>query len=410
MNPAETASSPAADFDHLDPVVASDIYARLDTIRSGCPVARSGRHGGFWLVTGYDEIRHIGKDGDVFGSYVEGLGAAAVVAGVEKQERAPLFEIDGKAHLEWWRVLQPWFTPAAAKEREEHVRALCRETIADFAARGRADLVTAYTQRIPPLVIGAMLGLNSRDCTALSRRVRALSNARDAESAQDAGDALGAFLRDQVRRRMTEDLGDMLSAIAHARVDGRRTRESEVLKFMFTMIAAGNLTTTDACANILVEVLDDHALRDRCAADPAYVQQVIEESVRHEPPVAATGRTVRAETELAGVALVPGDRVVIPWGAANRDPAYYPDGHQFRPGRDRPVPPHLGWGAGAHRCLGRHVARMELAVMLEELLAALPDLRWQPGAVVRRTYGVIRGVRAVDAEWTPRLSTRVLGP
>ncbi|HEY3483180.1 MAG TPA: cytochrome P450, partial [Streptomyces sp.] len=135
-----------------------------------------------------------------------------------------------------------------------------------------------------------------------------------------------------------------------------------------------------------------------------------EESVRHEPPVAATGRTVTAETELAGVVLAPGDRIVIPWGAANRDPACYPDGDLFRPDRDRPVPPHLAWGAGAHRCLGRHIARMEMAVMMEELLAALPDLRWQRGAVVDRTYGVIRGVRAIEAEWTTRPPTRVPGP
>ncbi|MET9260429.1 cytochrome P450 [Amycolatopsis sp. NPDC004079] len=405
MNSAETAPGPAVDFDHLDPVVASDIYARLDAIRSGCPVARSERHGGFYLITGYDEIRRVGKDGEVFSSYVEGLGAAAVVAGVEKQTRAPLFETDGKPHRAWRRVLQPWFTPAAAADREKRVRALCRQTIAEFAAQGRADLVTAYCQRIPPILIGEMLGLDEAGCTVLSERVRSLSNARDAEAAQTAGAALGAFMRDQVQLRMAdnaENLGGMLSAIAHADVEGRRPSESEVLKFMFTMTAAGNLTTTDASANILVEVLDDHGLRDRCATDPAFLQRVVEESARHESAVAATGRTVMAATELAGVALVPGDRVVIPWGAGNRDPAHFPDGGVFRPDRERPVPPHLGWGAGAHRCLGQHIARMELATMIEELLAALPDLRWQPGAVVTRTFGVIRGVLAVDAEWTVR--------
>ncbi|WP_326835895.1 cytochrome P450 [Amycolatopsis rhabdoformis] len=311
-----------------------------------------------------------------------------------------MFETDVEPHVAWRRLLQPYFTPAAAARHEGHVRRLCRETIAGFVADGRADLVTAYTQRVPPLLIGAMLGLSDQEQVTLAEHVRALTAAGTAEAARRAGRTFADLLAGHVRDRMDHPREDMLSAVAHARVDGQVSTETELLKFAMVMVAAGHLTATDACATILLQLLGDHGLRDRCAADPAVLPAVIEESVRHEPAVAATGRAVMAETELAGVALSPGDRLLLVWGSANRDPDPFPDGDSFRLDRPRGGAPHLGWGAGAHRCLGRHAARMELRVMVEELLTAIPDLRQAPGAAPERTYGVIRGVRTLRAEWT----------
>lgn len=376
------------------------MYELFDEIRKECPVAPSNEHGGFFLVTGYDAVREACTS-SAYSSNVRGLGAAAVVAETE-EATAPLFETDGDAHGRWRRLLSAWFTPIAAKDHEKHVRAACRATIAEFADLGRADLVTAYCRRIPPLVIGTMLGLEPSECAVLSEHLRALSAAEDAAAAQAVGRALGDFLRGHVRARMAENSGDMLSAVAHAGVGGGRPTELEMLKFAFLMVAAGYLTTSDAAANILVELLNDPGLRDRCASGATSWRDVVEEAVRHEPAVAATGRVVLDETELAGVRLQPGDRVLLAWGGANRDPARFPDGNEFRPGRARTAVPHLGWGGGAHRCLGRQIARMELRIMLEELLAAVPDVRWQPGAGAARTYGVIRGVRSIAAEWTPQ--------
>ena len=190
--------------------------------------------------------------------------------------------------------------------------------------------------------------------------------------------------------------------MANTEIDGRHATDHELLKFAFFMVAAGHLTTTDTIANTVLVLARDAPLRRRVAATPALIPELIEESVRHESAVAATGRTVRGDVTLGTVALSPGDRLLLTWGSGNRDERYFPDGGQFRLGRGRLPVPQLGWGAGAHRCLGIHLGRLQLRVVLEELLRAIPDFRLVDGVEPERTYGVIRGVRALPMEWSTR--------
>jgi cytochrome P450 len=150
------------DFNHLDPDIANNPYPDLATLRAGCPGAHSTAHGGHYVVTGYDAVRAAAMDGKTFSTNVDGIGAAAMVAEIDRVV-APLFEADGDPHFAWRHLLQPYFKRAAAAEHEDYLRRLCRETIAEFTGEGRADLVTAYTQRVPPMLIGTMLGLSESE-------------------------------------------------------------------------------------------------------------------------------------------------------------------------------------------------------------------------------------------------------
>ncbi|WP_409184350.1 cytochrome P450 [Amycolatopsis sp. VS8301801F10] len=391
------------DFDHLDPAVAEDVYARLGAIRRVCPVARSSAHGGFHLLTGYDEIREAASDGEIFSSYVHGLGAADVVAEDAESEdnpppRAPLFEFDGRAHLAWRRILRPYFTPAAAKEHESLIRRLCREALAGFAKDGRAELVTAYTQVVPPLVVAALLGVPEGERGRLAEHAKRLVAAESREEAEERGREYAKLLLGHIRERVGTPREDMLSDVIHADL-GETVSERQVLRFASLMVAAGQLTTTDAAATMALLLAENPDLRERVRGSQKALDEFIEEAVRYEPAVAATGRAVTRPTTLGGVLLDAGDRVLLTWGSANRDERHFLDGDVFRPERGRTRPAHLGWGAGAHRCLGRHLARVELRVMVQELLAALPNMRLHPEARPQRTYGVIRGVREVLVEW-----------
>jgi cytochrome P450 len=388
-------------FSHLDPAIAENAYETLGAIRRGCPVARSGQLDGFVLVTGYAEIREAARASDRFSAYVDGLGAAAVVTEM-RDAVAPMFETDEEHHHQWRRLLQEFFTPAAAVAQEQYVRAVCRETLQELIRHGAGDLVGAYTRQVPPLVIGRVLGLTELERAWLSEHVRALYGAETLAEAQQAGRLYADFLLERIHERRAHPSGDLLSHMVTSEVDGRAADDDELVKMTMLMVAAGHLTTADACATAILLLLEDPALRERVAAEPAALEAFVEELVRYDPAVAATGRTVTTDTRLGGLPLSPGDRLLLAWGSANRDERVFDDGDVFRLDRDRGTLQHLGWGAGEHRCLGRHLARVELCVMLTELLRALPGLRLQPGATVRRTFGVIRGVAALPVQWERR--------
>ncbi len=395
-DPADVAWS----FSHLDPAVAETAYDTLGAGR-GCPVARSGELDGFVLVTGYAEIREAARASDRFSACVDGLGAAAMVTEM-RDAVAPMFETDEENHNQWRRLLQTFFTPAVAAAHEQYVRVVCRETLQELIPHGAGDLVGAYARQVPPLVIGRVLGLAELERAWLSEHVRALYGAKTLTEAQQAGRIYADFLLGQVRERRARPTDDLLSAMVNAQVDGRTADDDELVKMTMLMVAAGHLTTADACATALLHLLRDPPLRDRIASESASMEAFVEELVRYEPAVAATGRTVTTETHLGAMPLFPGDRLLLVWGSANRDERVFDDGDVFRLDRDRTTPQHLGWGAGEHRCLGRHLARVELRVMLTELLRALPGLRLQPGATVRRTFGVIRGVASLPVQWERR--------
>ncbi|GAB3576637.1 cytochrome P450 [Amycolatopsis endophytica] len=385
----------ARSFDHLDPAVADTVHEALGEFRRGCPVAHSEAHGGMFVVTRYDDLRHVAENGQIFSSAAE-VGAV-VVAPETGGVIAPLFEQDLAEHAAWRKHLQSFFTPRAAARHTGYVRRVAAEVVAELRPRGRADLVPDLCARIPPLVIASLMGIPEPERPVLASLVRRLAGAESEEEAAPVGQEYTGFLLDQIRSRRGADGDDVLTSVVNSEIGGKPAGDYELLKFAFLLVAAGNLTTTDQLASILLELARDGELRARVVADRGLIPQLVEESVRHESAVAATGRTVVAETELAGVPLQPGDRMLLTWGSGNRDERHFPDGDEFRLGRPRR--PHLGWGAGAHRCLGLHVARVELRVILEELLAAIPDFTLPDGFVPRRTYGVIRGVRALPVTW-----------
>ncbi|MDQ0381708.1 cytochrome P450 [Amycolatopsis thermophila] len=386
----------ARTFDHLDPAVAGTVHEVLGEFRRECPVAHSEAHGGMFVVTRFDDLKHVAEHGEVFSSAAE-VGAV-VVAPETGAVIAPLFEQDLAEHAAWRRHLQPFFTPRAAATHTDYVRRVAREVVAELAPLGEADLVPALCARIPPLVIASLMGIPEPERPVLASLVHRLAGAGSEQEAAAVGQEYTEFLLAQIRSRRGKDGDDVLTSVVNSEIGGKLAGDYELLKFAFLLVAAGNLTTTDQLASILLELAQDPALRARVVADPGLIPQLVEESVRHESAVAATGRTVVAETELAGVPLRPGDRMLLTWGSGNRDERYFPDGDEFRLGRPRK--PHLGWGAGAHRCLGLHVARVELRVICEELLAAIPDFTLPPGFVPQRTYGVIRGVKALPVVWS----------
>lgn len=385
-------------FDHHDPAVAPTIHTTLAELREAHPVARSDAYDGFYLVTKQDDIVAVAKDGQTFSAAVQGLGAVTMVPDAETT-RAPLFESDPPVHSAWRKILHDYFTPPAVRAHEQFIRQVTDRVVDELAPRGGCEVVGDLAARIPSLVIAEVMGVPLERQDELAALTRNLVVPPSGPDAPRPGDGLVEFLRDEIaERRDREDQHDVLTAIVHAEVDGRPATDAELLKYAFLMISAGFLTTVDTISSLMLQLARDPGTRRGVAEDRALLPALIEEAVRHESAVAATGRTVLAETTLGGVALQPGDRLLLAWGSGCRDEQYVDDPDAFRldrqqRGRD------LGWGAGVHRCLGMHLARLELGIVFDKILTTIGEFEVAPGTEPTRTYGVLRGVRNLHLTW-----------
>ncbi|MFS8104973.1 cytochrome P450 [Lentzea alba] len=384
-------------FDHHDQAVVPTIHALLADLRAGCPVARSEAYDGFYLVSKQDDIVTVAKDGETFSAAVQGLGAVAMVPDAETT-RAPLFESDPPVHSGWRGVLQDFFTPPAVRAHEAYIREVTDQVVDEVASRGRCEVVGDLAARIPSLVIAEVMGVPRERQHELAALTRDLVAPTSVEDAHRAGAGLVEFLRAEIAERRGGSGHDVLTAVVNAEVDGRRATDAELLKYAFLMVSAGFLTTVDTISSLMLQLAEDPATRRAVAGDRSLVPKLIEEIVRHESAVAATGRTVVAETTLGGVELRPGDRLLLAWGSGTRDEQYVDDPAEFRldrvqRGRD------LGWGSGVHRCLGMHLARLELGIVFDKILSSIPEFEVAAGTEPERTYGVLRGVRHLHLSW-----------
>ncbi|HEU4580973.1 MAG TPA: cytochrome P450 [Polyangiaceae bacterium] len=389
----------AKDFDHLDSAVAEGIHGFLRQLRSSCPVARSEKYGGFYVVSTHDRIMEVGSDHARFSAACEGLGAVMLMPEFA-ETKAPLFELDPPKQTEWRRLLQPFFSSTAVARHEPYVRAVTQRFLEPLRARGHADFVAELAVLIPPIIVGELFALPEEERPAFSLLVRSFfaAGSLPEKEARELAARYGAYLRQLVAGRRGHQGSDLLTAVVNTPVSGRLANDAELLKFAFLMVAAGHLTTTDTIANTLLVLAEDGELQQRVRENLDLVPALVEESVRYESAVAATGRTVRVPTTLEGVKLDVGDRLLLTWGSGARDETRYEDPDRFLVDRAQPSR-HIGWGAGVHRCLGMRLARLELRVVIEEILRAVPPFRLATNARIERTYGVIRGVRAVPAVW-----------
>jgi cytochrome P450 len=296
--------------------------------------------------------------------------------------------------------MQPFFTSAHVERYEPHIRAVTRRVLTALRAKGSGDLVDEVATRIPLLVAAELLAIPAdqrEEFSAVARRFFAAGQL-PADEARSAAERYLAFLRAQIDARRGSQAEDLLTRVVNARIDEHEApTELELLKFLFLMVAASHLTTSDTLANTLYVLAQDRPLRARIIADTTLIPDLVEESARYEAPLAATGRAVREDTVLGGVALSAGDRLLLLWGSGTRDEQHFTNPDQFDIDRDQGR--QLAWGAGVHRCLGQNLARLELRIVLEEFLTLMPDYELVPDTPITTTFGVTRGVTALPARW-----------
>jgi hypothetical protein len=203
-----------------------------------------------------------------------------------------------------------------------------------------------------------------------------------------------ALLED--RRASPRD--DVMSLLAQAELDGVQLTDSELMGFCLLFLIASIDTSQKVIGSMLWQLATEPELRKRLIVDPGSTASIVEEFLRFWAPVCPARRATE-DVEVGGIALREGDQILILTGAANRDERGFPQADQFVP--DRTPNRHLAFGSSIHRCLGSHIARIELRVLLDELLRRIPDFELQEGAEVEWSKGQVQGVVKVPIRFTP---------
>lgn len=389
----------SSDFDVLDPAYVADPFSIWDSLRETCPIAHTDRRGSNWLPTRYDDVTAIAHDIEHFSSLKISVIPLEAPDGTDN-ERGPVLQhgvppISADPPLHTWtrRLLLPWFSHRRVDGYEEMTRQLCRRLLDGFADSGRADAAADYAQQIPVRVIAHILGVPPEMADTFTSWVRdVLEFADDAPRRRAASLALLEYFVAQVAERRQHPGDDLLSELLQSEVDGQPVQEDIVLGVAALVLIAGVDTTWSAIGSSLWHLATHPEDRRRMAADPGVMPLAVEELLRAYSPV-TMARVVTTDIEFGGCPMKEGDKVLMNFPAANRDPEVFPQADQVV--IDREHNRHVAFGSGIHRCAGSNLARMELRVALEEWLARIPEFELAPGAEVTWAGGQVRGPRVL---------------
>lgn len=394
MAPTRPVNDWNTDFDVMDPAYIEDPFSIWDKLRLTSPVAHTDRRGGAWLLTTYEDVTTAAHDIKRFSSLEVGVIAA------EEEEPdvllpygLPPISSDPPLHTWTRRLLLPWFSHKRVGGYEVMTRDLSRRLIDGFIADGRADAAADYAQQIPVRIIATILGVPATLSDTFTGWVRdVLEFADEKERAKNGGDAIVAYMIEQLQLRKEDPQDDLISELAHTIHDGEAIEDGVVLGIAGLVLIAGIDTTWSAIGSSLWHLATHPDDAARLVAEPELMDSAVEEFLRVYSPV-TMARVVTLDTEFHGCPMHEGDKVLMNFPAANRDPEAFEQADEVL--LDRSQNRHVAFGSGIHRCAGSNLARMELKVALEEWLKRIPEFHLVDGAQVTWAGGQVRGPRSV---------------
>ena len=306
-------------------------------------------------------------------------------------------QIDPPAHRTYRRILDPMFAPQRMRLLEEPVARLVNDLIDGFVDDDEIDFAARFSIPFPSQVFLTLFGLPLDDLpTFLAMKDGVIrpdhvvghefGHPETEAHQQRTADSIYAYFERVLDERAGEEGDDLLSRLLHAEVDGDRLTREDMLDICFLMLIAG-LDTVSASLDCFFGYLAEHPeVRRTLVEQPDAIPSMVEEMLRWETPVMAVARVATSDTEVGGCPIHQGEHVMAIIGAANVDEAEVPDAASVR--WDREVNRHLAFGGGVHRCLGSHLARLELRVALREWHRRIPDYGVAPGAELVYTAGI----------------------
>lgn len=380
-----------------------NFQAKFAEVAARGPVLYSPHYGGHWLVVHYKEVVEVLRDPERFSSYPNNL----VPHGFGKF--IPL-EYDPPVHTVYRQGLQPLFNPHRMKSLEPQIRSIVNTLIDGFAQRGWAEYISEFAHEVPARVFLALMGWPIEDAPmfteATDTTLHGVPGGTEEESnaarLAAAGRMMSYFAQVIADRRKHAAHDDVTASIINyeLELDGtqRKFTDEELCNIFMLLLIAGLHTTQGSLAWSVMHLAAEPEQRQRLVVDPSLIPAAVEEILRIEAAV-SMGRRATRDTELGGIQIKEGDQLLVVLAAANRDEREFHDANRLLV--DRTPNRHLSFSSGPHRCLGSHLARVELRFALEELLSRIPDIAPDPSRSPVCNGAQVRGVTELYVRFTP---------
>lgn len=393
------------DIGLLDRFFYLDPWERYRWMRDEAPVYwDASADGGLWGVTRYDDIMALAKDPETF--------CSGKSSRPERDSWIPsMINLDEPLHKRRRNIVNRGFTPRRVKDQEAKLRALTTQLIDDVIERGECDFVRDIARWIPMVAIGDMLGVEPEDREKLlewsdwllggAELADIMDDDERRAKQQAAGAEYFAYQAAVVADRKANPRDDLVSLLVTGEVDGDRLNDEEILQESLLILIGGDETTRHVMTGGLEQLILHPDQMRKLQEDPSKIQTAVEEMLRWVSPIVNMNRTVTRDTELHGEKLSEGDRVLLLYPAGNRDDRAFDDPESFDV--ERWPNRHVAFGGyGVHHCLGASLARLELKVLFEELLARVPDIRFaSEEPLKRRPNNFITGIEEFPVVFTP---------
>ncbi|GAA4743699.1 cytochrome P450 [Nocardioides endophyticus] len=392
------------DYDPYHAVPIAQHLAELAERRQTMPVSYSARGKGCWVLTRYDDIASVLRRNNrgfiSFPNDPDGQNSQGSNDGM-----IPI-EIDGDRHKQFRQLLDPYFSPQKVAEKEDTLRQWANRLIDGWIEDGRCDFVNGFALPFPGVTVLTIMGWPLEDLDLMNDWTSTLLHGKPGGSPEEQMAVRGqahvdmrAYMLAMIERRRGEaSRDDVTSGALNVEIDGKRLTDNELFDMFLLMMTAGLDTVQSVLCQSMVYLARHPEQWDKMFEAPESLEPAIEELLRWCAPAVPT-RNVVQDVEVAGLHLPPGERVHFPLAVANRDPAVYPDPDEVI--LDRVAKPHLAFGLGTHRCVGLHLARLELKIAFTELHRRMPTFRLAPDAEPHEHLGLAWGTDNVHLEFTP---------
>ena len=329
-----------------------------------------------WALMKFSDVYDALRDHETFSS-----SRSAVVKAFAP---LPMVFDDPPRHTRFRRLVNKAFTLKRVEALTPWITNVARE-LSDQIGRGELDIIHHYAVPLPVRVIARLLGIPGDDYETFKRWSDAFLSlaSMDITERMRIIQEMVAYFGKIAAARRVHGAEDLITALVEAEIEGEKLEEWEILGFCILLLIAGNETTTNLIGNVLNVLATQPKLWQELRRDRAIVENAIDESLRYESPIQRITRTTIREVEISGVCVPKGDRVTLFFGAANRDPAEFPNPDEFRVDRD--LANHLAFGMGIHYCLGAPLARAEAKITLNAFLDRFSRIRLGDAPAVRLT-------------------------
>lgn len=396
---------PVVEFDHNSAAHSADPVAAYGRLRAEAPVAWTDAHGGFWVLSDYDAVFAAARDDELFSSARSphgGEGLANVIPKAPVRLHIPV-ELDDPEHRSYRRILNPVTSPAAVAELEPMIRRWTTWFIDQVIEDGACDLASVIG--VPAVVTLDWLGLDAGDWRRYSKALHSVLADRAGSPAHTHAVEVDIpwmerQITEAIAGRRARPRGDLISHLLAQEVDGAPITDDAAYSMIELLISGGVGTTASLVSQTLVHLARHPDQRQRLIDERELMPRAVEEFLRAFSPTQALARTVTRDVEFRGCPLRAGDRALLAWSSANRDPAQFE--HPDEVDLDRWPNRHTAFGMGVHRCAGAHLGRAIARELLGQILARMPDFVIdESGLETYAHQGVNAGYQRIPASFTP---------